>query len=824
MIDKKPTDFARDDDFPALMAGAHRKPAMEVGSPAVTQHLVFWIPNSVEGRDEWATNIEDFVLSVYDRLAGLDGRDRHIELTSPNLQAKDDRLYLLKNSYHKDATEREREKEKANGKGPTAIPGYPNRYGTVRFAFLWESIRVEVSIESHTEYFTLTTALDLSCCKVPELANTDDVSSETDATRVAEQAKRAANALPRALVDFNTHSSDRFRAIHGKTRPKPFTEKTESELKALHSTIYFTTWEVFFSHFFASSYMKCGKETLGNVCADFRSLVISRSKSPRQFITKPGDALHTSDRIFAPRAFKKEEDIKCVDTILPLFRVGAHEPPERRWPRPMAERLNEYTFSKFYGETAIYGSNLGAQPPEVQADDASPLTYIILATHGDRWQLGRFIDRLNTLGTLRLAGLWDLSRLVMATVSLRVLEAKLDKIAQDLPATIKFAPIDASSMDVDSTGLMKKNKSRRNAMKLEEAKRAAAKRDIAIKDLMERIFKAQKELINLAEGGQPKTDNELQGRTELGVKDESKTDTNFHEHQSDFTDAELHSAAKENRLEKGKPESTSDAPTAKESNPATEFEAAQGPRAGENAGNEKGKIKGGLAYRVERSRYYRQQFRELISADGIFPIGGFLPYHQFVERRLGATYDFINIVGMRYTRLQELITALNRQVSSAEILRLQDQIRAETGTIETLQERAEQAFFLILFPYYTSSFSLHFFSETFLKEHLKVQVSILVGWLSIGAILAFREKLSETRLGGYAIQFVTKSAPAHLRGCLTKLREWKNKVVQTSQEKWQRVQTAVRRIPVRLAKNLATIRASKEKFFGLRFFKIRRCR
>jgi hypothetical protein len=43
-------DFEDDLDYPAMMSGAHRKPATEVGAPAITQHIGIWIPYQIQNR------------------------------------------------------------------------------------------------------------------------------------------------------------------------------------------------------------------------------------------------------------------------------------------------------------------------------------------------------------------------------------------------------------------------------------------------------------------------------------------------------------------------------------------------------------------------------------------------------------------------------------------------------------------------------------------------------------------------------------------------------------------------------------------------------
>ncbi len=67
----------------------------------------------------------------------------------------------------------------------------------------------------------------------------------------------------------------------------------------------------------------------------------------------------------------------------------------------------EYTFTKFCNQRCIYGSGFG---PQIEDDElpGNPLTYILLFGFDEHRQMGRLINRLNTLGTLRHAAVYDL--------------------------------------------------------------------------------------------------------------------------------------------------------------------------------------------------------------------------------------------------------------------------------------------------------------------------------------------------------------------------------------------------------------------------------
>jgi hypothetical protein len=109
---------------------------------------------------EWIENIETFLFAFYDRLSRRFANDRTVNLRTANFESSDGRLYLLDNKYFANVAQRREEQQRQNV--PTAIGVYPNRYQTVRFQFSWQSTQAEISVELHSEYFTISSALDLS--------------------------------------------------------------------------------------------------------------------------------------------------------------------------------------------------------------------------------------------------------------------------------------------------------------------------------------------------------------------------------------------------------------------------------------------------------------------------------------------------------------------------------------------------------------------------------------------------------------------------------------------------------------------------------------
>jgi hypothetical protein len=116
---------------------------------------------------------------------------------------------------------------------------------------------------------------------------------------------------------------------------------------------------------------------------------------------------------------------------------------------------------------------------------------------------------------------------------------------------------------------------------------------------------------------------------------------------------------------------------------------------------------GGLEYRVERSRYYVKQFRDSVPPLRIRRVEGYQPYDVFVQRRLGAVFDYIDRLGLRFERVQRDIETLYEYIQTHSSLVVELDIDKRNKKIERLQQTGELFLFIILAPYYLSSVLSH---------------------------------------------------------------------------------------------------------------------
>lgn len=86
-------------------------------------------------------------------------------------------------------------------------------------------------------------------------------------------------------------------------------------------------------------------------------------------------------------------------------------------------------------------------------------------------------------------------------------------------------------------------------------------------------------------------------------------------------------------------------------------------------------VPGGLMYRINRSRYYVQAFRERMSDMRVKRLEGWQPYDEFFQRNLYQVFDEIDQIGKRYEALAERINRLIVARNADRLRRSQENIK-----------------------------------------------------------------------------------------------------------------------------------------------------
>ncbi|HEY3638884.1 MAG TPA: hypothetical protein VGK90_12110 [Rhizomicrobium sp.] len=107
-----------------------------------------------------------------------------------------------------------------------------------------------------------------------------------------------------------------------------------------------------------------------------------------------------------------------------------------------------------------------------------------------------------------------------------------------------------------------------------------------------------------------------------------------------------------------------------------------------------------LEHRIERSHYYANKFRKGVKILRIERLEGFLPYNIFVERRMGAAYEYMALLLNRFERVKANVNMLY-QIEIGQRSRVaQVQTATSEARIWKFQKFADAALITALLPYY----------------------------------------------------------------------------------------------------------------------------
>jgi hypothetical protein len=93
-----------------------------------------------------------------------------------------------------------------------------------------------------------------------------------------------------------------------------------------------------------------------------------------------------------------------------------------------------------------------------------------------------------------------------------------------------------------------------------------------------------------------------------------------------------------------------------------------------------------LSYRIDKSRFYIGQLRPNVKFLRITRLEGYQPYDQFVERRLGGEFDFIDGLGRRYERAANNISMLDQNYLAIETRQVDEDTKKIDSGISNIQE------------------------------------------------------------------------------------------------------------------------------------------
>lgn len=453
--------MAHDRQYDDMNAGAHRKAAPQIAAPAVTWFRGFWRPakgsTSTPQIDDkgWYQSVDAVLLSLFRHFRAQISS----EFTCPNLTMNEKTLYLLKHKVQmKDSEEFHIadliDKNSHNTKHRTA------RHDDFLLSFEMYGAKITISANMHYEYFTLLYSAEF---------NDEDLLTPHNDVEFIDAGLHLHRLHKIVCERFNSQDpetpiiqhldGDRKKSADGTRREiiekfKDWVDATTKDALAMGGTL-------------GASLDECG-----GLFADFRGIVFSLrleddpasdrpklvSGCPRPKLPSDNYTLTIPARVEG-RSFDGHA-LEVVDAIWPVVRglqrerqraVAQERAIEQRFGKP------EYTISTFHNGRAIYVSTLGRMlPAEVHAVN-DPVIFTLILSYNSGWRGGRLIDRLHSLGTLRLAALRDINQLSQASNLINVLVARLSheensRSAQENERDIKdeFSEI-GKSIDVGIT-------------------------------------------------------------------------------------------------------------------------------------------------------------------------------------------------------------------------------------------------------------------------------------------------------------------------------------------------------------------------------------
>ena len=559
------TVFGTAADYHELNAGVHRKPSKNLAAPALVRHLAFWTnvkrekTDSEEGSEETPDRIKDKLDCFIRTLCRAINRpDRKVKVM-PSASS----FFLLFNSYCDETSFDVVE-------GPLTARQqdiFTSTRRAISLKFKWKKLDVAIRFEVHTEYFSISTFV------------------EFDRGRTG----RRYSDLP----ELNKKTALIIK----------YFESGGTTVSAQINRYFFQKfWEDYEAMVLSEPSVKALSEddAFRQVFADFRGFIFSERAIE-----------FTSDEAALGPGKSPQWGRDAKKKFLPLVQD------------PDAAKKQRYECAVNYvlDGRAFYMSTLAPQMPSMPLAERIPLEFIVYANQRprnsktviNRWQLGRLVDRLLVLGTMRLCALRDVQLLHEAGREL----GKLDESTQKAREAIAAIEARISVAKESRVGRLKQHRvavSNQNPV-------PAGGTETSDEEVMDLIGKAHIKL------------NDITG----------------------------------------------------------EFLKKTG---------------SGLLYRIERSRYYVQRFDDNVKLLRIKRVEGDQPYDQFIKRRLGSEFDFIDRLGIRYERATRNMVTLDQNYLAVKANKIDEDIH-------TIQKWGEVVLLAALVPYYTTHLLVLIFGEEY---------------------------------------------------------------------------------------------------------------
>ena len=407
-----------------INGGAHRTAASIVGMPSLVRNLGIWDIRRDEGdetgRDGIAEGSPGSESSALEKPEGKEAARNQKRRTDYRDYIDDLKALISGRKNHL--------AEEPNGM-PLGTYDQADSGAATLLRFRWHGMLTTIRLEYHTEYITLTSIIDLSIAA----------------------AGKCAGKLPDCPHYYVSAKIGAFSELFERGRIGH-----RLEHKEISDYLQLVIWDQFEREVLDAP--REGRRILGRkfgeVFLDSRGIVTGT----RSLDTK-GKGKHALRAAFSyPEPRPRMRDDMRHDA--PDAKWGSNT-IQRLWPFIECEREIaefEYTVTGFLKGRVLFVTALGPQPARdaEEADSetpAVPIRYFLHAWPDDEWQLGRLVDRINALGTMRLAATMEIGELRVAGGRMDDLAETIKQAATAIQTALKAEAED--SEDVSSSEVRK---------------------------------------------------------------------------------------------------------------------------------------------------------------------------------------------------------------------------------------------------------------------------------------------------------------------------------------------------------------------------------
>lgn len=467
-------------DYHELNAGAHRKSPKVLSAPAATWYLAFWTnagQRDIEGSEEEVAKIKNtldsFILLLccaIHKNPGVerkpvdenapDGKSRKVQL-SPSISGIS---LLFNNTLVEDSF---RFGQNRLNKRQDDI--FTSSSRSVSLEFTWKKLDVTIRFEIHQEYFSISTFVELDTNRKKQTSYSD-----------LDDLNKNLRSIVKYLNSSKPAAETPSQRSGGKSPPPEGSPSEDDWTEHINKYCFHDFWKTYEEDVLSDGSLKAftSDEIFKNIFADFRGFIAS------------DQAVEFSDRDFFNENKPPKWGQDAKKKFLPLIQH-----------RDRAKDIRyECAVNYMLDGRALYMSTLGPQLPSMPENERIPVEFIIYAhqrhngaTIVNKWQLGRIVNQMLLLGTLRLCALKDVKLLHKASRQL----SQLDEYTQAARVAIARAEAKASALRASRLANPKQRRSASSNEAANEIPSAASDNNAALSqelEAMELITKAREKL------------------------------------------------------------------------------------------------------------------------------------------------------------------------------------------------------------------------------------------------------------------------------------------------------------------------------------------